>query len=165
MSVIEYAVQLTAPWAQLYGDSKLVSTGVLFAHLGGLLMGGGFAIAADRTTLRMGRAVGPRCRSHLEELRAVHRPVIIGLSVTLLSGMLLLAADVATFLPAPLFWLKMGLIVVLLGNGVRLARTEAALRNGTDRPWHLWRRLERAARTSLFLWFGSLLLGTALLAA
>lgn len=165
MSVIEYAVQLTAPWAQLYSDSKLVSTGVLFAHLGGLLMGGGFAIAADRTTLRMGRAEGPRCRGHLEELRAVHRPVIIGLSVTLLSGMLLLAADVAAFLPAPLFWLKMGLIAILLGNGVRLARTEAALRNGTGKPWVLWRRLERSARTSLFLWFGSLLLGTALLAA
>ena len=165
MSVIEYAAQLTAPWAQLYSDSTLVSTGVLFAHLGGLLLGGGFAIAADRMTLRMVRAGAAERRIHLHELRAVHRPVLLGLSVTLLSGTLLLAADVATFLPAPLFWLKMGLIAVLLGNGVVLVRTEAALRNRRGVPWQMWRRLRNASRTSLFLWFGSLLLGTALLTA
>lgn len=165
MSVIEYAAQLTAPWAQLYGDSKLVSTGILFGHLGGLLMGGGFAIAADRTTLRMARAGSAARRSHLEELRAVHRPVILGLSVTLVSGLLLLAADVETFLPSPLFWFKMALITVLLGNGVVLTRTEAALRNHSEHPRRMWRRLRNSARTSLFLWFGSLLLGTALLAA
>jgi hypothetical protein len=165
MSVIEYAAQLTAPWAQLYGDSKLVSTTVLFGHLGGLLLGGGFAIAADRTTLRMVRAGPTARRLHLDELKAVHRPVLLGLSVTLLSGLLLLAADVEAFLPSPLFWVKMALITVLLGNGMMLARTEAALRHHTEHPRKMWRRLRMAALVSLSLWFGSLLLGTALLAA
>ena len=165
MSVIEYAVQLTAPWAHLYGDSKLVSTSVVFAHLGGLLLGGGFAIAADRTTLRMVRATSAARRVHLEELHSVHRPVVVGLSVTFLSGLLMLAADVETFLPAPLFWLKMGLIAALLGNGVVLERAARALRNGTTGcNGRTWRRLARSARVSLALWFGSLLLGTALLA-
>jgi len=58
----------------------------------------------------------------------------------------------------------MGLITVLLGNGVLLARTEAALRNHSEHPRRMWRRLRNWAKTSLFLWFGSLLLGTALLA-
>lgn len=165
MTVVEYAAQLTAPWAHLYSDSKLISTGVLFAHLGGLLLGGGFAIAADRTTLRMVRANAVARRVQLQELHAVHRPVIMGLAVTFVSGLLLLAADVETFLPAPLFWLKMGLITALLGNGVMLERAETALRNGTGCTGRAWRRLEATARTSLFLWFGSLLLGTALLTA
>lgn len=165
MSVIEYAAQFTAPWAHLYSGSKLVSTGVLFGHLGGLLLSGGFAIAADRTTLRMVRAGSNARRIHLEELHAVHRPVVLGLSVTLVSGLMMLAADVETFLPAPLFWLKMGLVAALLRNGLVLGRSETALRLGTDCAGRTWRRLEIAARTSLFLWFGSLLLGTALLAA
>jgi hypothetical protein len=165
MSAIEFAAQVAAPWAQLYSDSTLVSTGVLFGHLGGLLLGGGFAVAADRTTLRVAQAGAVARRLHLDELRAVHRPVILGLSVTLLSGLLLLAADLETLLPSPLFWLKMGVIAALLANGVVLARTEAALRNRTASPWRMWRRLTNSARISLVLWFGSLLLGTALLAA
>ncbi len=165
MTVVEFAAQLTAPWAHLYGDSKLVSTSVLFGHLGGLLLGGGFAIAADRTTLRMVRATAAARRIHLQELHAVHRPVVIGLAVTFVSGLLLLAADVEALLPAPLFWLKMGLIAALLGNGVVLERSVAALRSGTGCAGRFWRRLELAARTSLLLWFGSLLLGTALLTA
>ena len=95
----------------------------------------------------------------------MHRPVVIGLVVTFVSGLMMLAADVATFLPAPVFWCKMGLIAALLGNGLVLERSEVALRNGTGCAGRTWRRLEIAARTSLFLWFGSLLLGSALLAA
>ena len=165
MSAIEIAAEVTAPWASLYDGSKLVSTAVLFFHLGGLLLGGGFAIAADRTTLRMLRAGTTARRVQLDELRAVHRPVVIGLSATFLSGLLMLAADVETFLPAPLFWLKMGVIGALLANGVELQRSGAALRHGSDGARLAWRRLETASRASMFLWFGSLLLGTALLAA
>lgn len=165
MSAIEYAAQVAAPWAHLYGASKLVSTGVLFAHLGGLLLGGGFAIAADRTTLRLLRARTTVRRFHLDELRAVHRPVVLGLLVTFVSGLLMLAADVETFLPSPLFWLKMGIIAALLLNGMELQRSGAALRKDSGMAGHAWRRLETASRASFFLWFGSLLLGTALLAA
>lgn len=165
MSALSFATELTAPWAHLYNNSKLLSTSVVFFHLGGLLLGGGFAIAADRATLRVVRANLTAQRHHLVELHAIHRPVLIGLTVTLLSGMLLLAADVETYLVAPLFWLKMALIGVLLANGVRLQRAETKLRRGDARSELLWRTLAKSARWSMLLWFAALLLGTALLAA
>jgi hypothetical protein len=62
------------------------------------------------------------------------------------------------------FWSKMALIVVLLLNGVQLQRAETALRQDRSRPEQGWRRLRRAAKASLALWFGVTLLGTALLA-
>src|SRR4051794_5912341 len=38
------------PWRRLYSHSTLVSTLVLFGHIGGLLAGGGLALASDRAT-------------------------------------------------------------------------------------------------------------------
>ncbi len=164
MSVVSLATQLAAPWARLYADSKLVSTAVTFTHLGGLLLGGGFAIAADRMTLRRAPGDPSTQRAHLAELHAIHRPVLAGLTLTFLSGFLLLAADLKTFLPAPLFWVKMGVVALLLANGAMLQRAETALRRGTGEPGAGWRRLKQTAWASLGLWFGSVLLGTALLA-
>jgi hypothetical protein len=163
MSVVSAAATLAAPWAHLYNDSKLLSTGVTFIHLGGLLLGGGFAIAADRATLRLPRVDSSSLTLHLTELHSIHRPVLIGLGLTFVSGLLLLGADVKTFLPAPLFWIKMGVIVLLLGNGAMLQQAETRLRLGTTRADVAWRRLRSSAWLSLGLWFGSLLLGTALL--
>lgn len=165
MSALSLVTELAAPWAHLYNNSRLLSTSVVFIHLGGLLMGGGFAIAADRATLRVVRANLTAQRHHLIELHAIHRPVVIGLALTLLSGVLLMAADLATYLVAPLFWIKMVLIVALLANGLRLQRAETRLRLGDARSERLWRTLAKSARWSLALWFGALLLGTALLAA
>ena len=156
--------QIVAPWARLYGDSKLVSTGVTFAHVGGLLLGGGCAIAGDRMSLRF-ESIDLTCQQiHLDELGALHRPVLIGLGVTLLSGLLLLAADLETFLPSLVFWAKMALIVGLLVNGLLVHRAELVMRRDGERSERAWRRLRRAAKTSLVLWFGVTLLGTALLA-
>jgi hypothetical protein len=163
MSVLSSLSQLVAPWARLYGDSKLVSTGVTFAHVGGLLLGGGCAIAGDRMSLRF-TSIDLVCQqNHLDELAALHRPVIVGLAVTLLSGVLLLAADLETFLPSVIFWTKMALIVGLLLNGLQVRRAETALRlkQGSWEP--AWKRLRRVAVTSLALWFGVTLLGTILL--
>ena len=163
MSVVAFAARVAAPWAHLYGASKLLSTTVTFAHVGGLLLGGGFAIAADRATLRVSRHAVRR-RAHLDELHAIHRPVLLGLALTFVSGLLLLAADVETLLPAPLFWIKMGVVAVLLANGALLQRAETALRRGRGNPDRVWRQLRGAAMLSLTLWFGSVLLGTGLLA-
>lgn len=165
MTIVSTAAAFAAPWAHLYGDSKVVSTGVTFAHLGGLLLGGGFAIAADRATLRLQRTAPGNLTTHLADLHALHRPVLIGLGLTFASGLLMLAADIRTFLPAPLFWVKMSVIAMLLGNGALLQRSETALRLGTGQPDRAWRRLRACAGCSLALWFGSLFLGTALLAA
>lgn len=163
MSVLTVASHLVAPWAHLYADSTAVSTTVTFVHVGGLLLGGGCAIAADRMTLRRAPTDPGAWRRHLDELHAIHRPVILGLTLTLLSGILLLAADLSTFLSAPLFWVKMGVIAVLLGNGAVLQHAETALRRGIGDPEKTIRRLRRAAQVSLGLWFGSTLLGTVLL--
>lgn len=165
MTVLSIATELSAPWANLYNGSSLVSTSVTFVHLGGLLLGGGCAVAADRMTLRLRPANSARFRAHLQELHGMHRPVLLGLALTFASGLLMLAADLPTYLPSTLFWFKMGLIAVLLGNGLVLRRAERALRFGWTAQDRGWRRLQRAAQASLTLWFGSLLLGTALLAA
>jgi hypothetical protein len=164
MWILGSVSQIVAPWARLYGDSKLVSTGVTFAHVGGLLLGGGCAIAGDRMSLRFD-SIDVTCQqNHLDELAALHRPVLIGLTITLLSGLLLLASDLDTFLPSIVFWSKMALIAALLLNGVQLQRAEAIMRRDGERSERAWRRLRRIAKTSLALWFGVTLLGTALLA-
>jgi hypothetical protein len=154
---------LVAPWARLYGDSKLVSTGVTFLHIGGLLLGGGCAVAGDRMSLRF-RSLDPACQhTHLDELAQLHRPVLAGLAVTLLSGFLLLAADLETYANSIVFWTKMSLILLLLVNGIQLQRAERALHREPTRPEHRWVPIRRAAIMSLSLWFVVTLLGTALL--
>src|SRR5689334_18722953 len=50
--VIQEIAQLLRPWKDLYDDSVVLSTSVTTAHVLSLVVGGGFAIAADRTTLR-----------------------------------------------------------------------------------------------------------------
>ena len=163
MLIASSLTQLVAPWAKLYSDSKLVSTGVTFAHIGGLLLGGGCAIAGDRMSLRF-NSIDQTCQqNHLDELSALHRPVLVGLGITMLSGLLLLASDLKTFLPSIVFWSKMGLIILLLLNGLQLQRAETAMRVRGDRSERAWRRLRRVAKFSIALWFGVTLLGVALL--
>ena len=163
MMLLPSLSHLLAPWARLYGDSKVLSTGVTFAHVGGLLLGGGCAIAGDRITLRFTSIDAVCQQNHLDERAALHHPVLIGLGVTLVSGLLLLAADLETYLPSVIFWAKMALIVALLVNGAMIQRADRALRNDPSRSPVLWQRLQRAARVSLGLWFVVTLLGTALL--
>ncbi|MBK5186825.1 MAG: hypothetical protein JJD97_01195 [Gemmatimonadaceae bacterium] len=107
---------LTAPWQSLFSNSKVISTSVTVAHLFALFIGGGFAIAADRSTLRALRAdVAERARQ-LRELNDVHRPVLIAIAVLFSSGVLLALSDVKTFATAPTFWIKMGLVLLLVVN-------------------------------------------------
>ena len=40
------------PWATAYDNSKLLMNGVMFGHVGGFLIAGGLAIAADRAVIR-----------------------------------------------------------------------------------------------------------------
>ena len=50
--IVSTLVHLFAPWQSLYSNSKPVATAVTATHLVALLYGGGFAVAADRATLR-----------------------------------------------------------------------------------------------------------------
>ena len=76
MNPPESIVQLLKPWNDFYSHSKTTETIVLFFHVGGLLLAGGLAIAADRGTLRALRTAVAERTVHVRELSAVHRWVL-----------------------------------------------------------------------------------------
>lgn len=161
MTTLQQISGALQPWASLYNGSRLLSSGVMFSHIAGLVLGGGGAVAADRASLRAVRASSTQQASHLRELALVHRAVLWGLSLTFASGLLLAAADVETYATLPAFWTKMGLIVLLLANGVVMQRTERSLSTGNA----VWNRLHRSAIVSLVLWFAVVLASTFLVNA
>src|ERR1019366_1200186 len=117
MAIVETLEAALKPWADFYGHTKPVQAGVEFLHVGGLLIGGGFALASDRAALRALKAGLEEQKHMLREFATIHRPVIMALSVSVISGLLMLASDVGTFLVSPVFWTKMTLVVLLLANG------------------------------------------------
>lgn len=146
-------------WSSVYSDSAGLRTAVGFAHVAGLLAGGGCAIAADRMTILAKRWDVAERRSHLRTLRHTHEMVIAGLVVVIASGLLLFAADPGTFLHSRVFWIKMALVVALLVNGWRVRSAgQAALASGSGD----WRRLHAAAFASMVLWLVTTLAGAAL---
>jgi len=150
-----------AAWAQWYGDSTVLSSSVTAFHLGGMLLGGGLAVASDRAMLRALRRPEP-LGAHLADLESAHRLVALGLVVTIATGLLMLAADIEALLGSPVFWIKMLVLGLLLTNGRTLRRTARRLDTGPADSV-LWRaRLRRAAFTSAALWFAALALGAAL---
>jgi hypothetical protein len=158
----EALIDLLKPWADFYGHSKIAATIVTFLHVGPMLLGGGFAIAMDRSTLRALRTPAAQRTAHLGELAAVHRWVIGGLVVIVMSGLLLLAADIETFWGSWIYWLKMALVVALLVNGLSMTRAETALRSDSAEQATGWATLRRSSQVSLFLWLVIAFLGVAL---
>jgi uncharacterized membrane protein len=144
-------------WVSLYANSAVLRTLVGFAHVAGLLVGGGRAIVADRHTLRAYRRRVERT-GELTAIRSAHRDVIGGLLLVSVSGALLLAADTDTYLHSWVFWTKMAFVVLLLANGAAL-RLLAARASADDTRW---RPLAYAAGVSLCLWFLTTLTGAAL---
>jgi len=147
---------LASSWARIYGDRKMLSAGVSFVHLAGILLAGGFAIAADRSSLRLAPAAEDTHRE-LVRLQSVHTWVIGGLGVTMIAGLLMMLADLPTYLPSVLFWTKIGLIVLLLANGAVRSRTERNLLRGDTTGWRTFRL---TSALSLVLWFSVLLAGS-----
>jgi hypothetical protein len=159
------------PWRRLYSHSTLVSTLVLFGHLGGLFAGGGLALAADRATLRVDGSSDVERSRHLDDLSRLRRPVCAALSIAVLSGALLFFADVEAFATSRIFWAKMVLIALLLTNVAIMMRVESALRGQSDRGplesarssnARLWRRRRMNAVANVVLWFVLVLAGTSL---
>lgn len=158
----ESLVNLLEPWNRLYSHSKLTATVVTFLHVGGLLLAGGLAIAADRGTLRALRIAAHERPHHLRELGAVHRWVIGGLAIVVISGLALLASDIETFFGSGIFWVKMVLVLALLVNGLLMTRAEESLARDAGENAPAWRTMHRVAVTSLGLWFVTAALGVAL---
>jgi len=144
-------------WESLYSNSAVLRTLIGFTHVAGLLLGGGCAIVADRATLRAYRR-GTDRTVELATIRSAYRVVIGGLALVTLSGTLLLAADLDTYLHSRVFWTKMALVGLLLVNGLvlRVFAGTAAIEDAR------WRRLAYAAGISLSLWFLTTLTGAAL---
>lgn len=152
LDLLTRAEAIAKPWADLYNASTPLQVGVTYTHLGAMLVAGGFAIAADRATLRL-RSAPPVVRlHHLQELTALHRPVLIGLALSAASGVLLFGADVPTYGPSVVFWVKMGLVVLLLANGARIVGLERRIRSGDPSDDALWPPLRSSAVASLALW-------------
>jgi hypothetical protein len=145
-------------WSGLYGDHQAVSVAVRFLHLAGLLVGGGTALSADRHLLA---AAGHDTSARLAALALTgssHRIVVPSLALMAVTGGLMAAADLETFLASRLFWIKMGIVGLLLANGALLMLAERATARATDgRGWALLRMMSAA---SLVLWLSALLAGT-----
>src|SRR5215207_6926108 len=82
------------PWRRIFANSPLLSTIVLFGHLGGLLTAGGLTVASDRATLRLDPNDDVDRRRHLSELARLQAPIWFAFTIALLSGALLFLADV-----------------------------------------------------------------------
>lgn len=153
--------KLAAPWSHLYGDSKVISAAVTFLHVAPLIIAAGAAFAADRATLRVVRE-GPVERARqLKELAAIHKVVLFGLVMSIVSGWALFFSDVETFLPSVFFWIKLILVGALLLNGFFMTRTEAALATSVESQ-PLWSRMRMLALVSAFLWLATTLAGVVL---
>jgi len=149
---VESLGRLLAPWADYYSAHTVVQSGLLFAHFAGMLAGGGVAFATDRETYRT-RASDDERRRQLARVSAAHPIVLGGLGVAFASGLLLLAADFEALIVVPMFWIKMGLLAILIGNGAVMAR--AGHRAGADPGAfpRAWTTLQRTAVISAVLWF------------
>lgn len=154
--------RLAEPWNTLYSDSKVVSATVVFLHLVPLLVAGGAAIAADRATLRATRGTVEDRTRQLAEIGRTHRVVLGGLALSFASGVLLFLSDVDTFLESPFFWIKLGLVGLLLVNGFVMTRTEQTL-HGRGDDAVLWGRMRTISMMSLALWLATTLAGVVLM--
>jgi hypothetical protein len=151
--------QVLDSWGSIYANHAALRTGILFMHIGGLLAGGGSAIAVDLATLKANRQ-GPAARmAHLEVLKSTHALVVAGLAAIVISGVLQFGADVGTFVSSRIFWLKMALVVLLLVNGALILAGERQVQRNAPRAWV---RLHATATASLVLWFVITMAGVAL---
>jgi len=146
-------------WNSFYSNHAVIRSLIGFLHIGGLVIGGGLAISADRMTLRAAKRGAAERANQLEALRSTHRIVLISLAAVLVSGFLLFAADSDNFLHSILFWVKMVMVVALMLNGVLLTRAE---RRAESDAVAGWRWLTITSTISVALWMLTTLAGAAL---
>lgn len=151
------------PFADWYADAPRFQTGTAFLHFAGLLTGGGYAMATDRAVWRATRSRDMKERVRvLKEIERIHRPVMIGLAFVFATGALLTLADAEAILGSPAFWIKMGLVSLLLANGRWLARNQRELATDPDPGNRRWRLLLAASAASMTLWLAITLAGVIL---
>jgi len=150
--------QAVSWWAVYYSDHQMVSLTVMYFHLAGILIGGGTAIAADREVFAAARVDDRDCQAAaVAVVQHAHGVVGPALGVMLVSGVLMTMADWETFAASSLFWIKMGLVGLLMANGVGLMVAGRA--HAASQPAHVWRRIVAASGVSLLLWLLILWMG------
>jgi hypothetical protein len=162
VSVVDTIAGIVKPWADFYSHNKAVSVGTTWVHIAALVVGGGTAIASDRIVLKSGRLDTDARRRLLSEFTQVHRPVIFALAVSAISGLAMLLSDIPTFLVSPVYWTKMGLLVLLLANGYGIQLTEQKLALDPSPTNRLWKRFSYGAIASITLWLSVSLAGVIL---
>jgi len=151
---------MTTSWQSYYANHALIRTLVVFGHVAPLIAAAGFAVASDAEILRTRDEQHERRFSVLERLRASHDVVLVGLGLTMISGVMLFASDVDTFVHSTYFWTKMALVALLVLNGAFVRYADGrAIRNPDELHW---RPLRYAAAISIVLWFLTTLIGVAL---
>ena len=148
-----------ASWSAVYSNHALLRTVIEFAHVGGLVAGGGSALAADLATVRAAAASEAARATELQLLRRTHPIVIVGLIAVFASGLFLFAADVDTYLYSRVYWIKMALVVLLLINGALLWHGERRVSRGEGEAWRV---LHYTALASVVLWLVITFAGAAL---
>ena len=155
-------IDLTAPFGDFMKHSKLAKTILIFMHIAPIVVGGGIAIGLDRLTLRLSKGVDADRGRHLGELARTHTIVIAALAVSIVSGLLLTAAEIDNFPTSWIFWVKMGFILILLLNGARMKSVEEKMARASSITTEDWARLHTAALASVTLWLMITFLGVAL---
>jgi hypothetical protein len=166
MVSIDQIAEWCRPWNHLFSHSKVIAGSVTGAHILALMFGGGFAIGADRLTLRVDPSDTGAVATQLRDVRDIHAPVIVALAVLALTGVALALADVETFVPSLYFWIKLTLVAVLLGNGWVLRATERRLAASAARDEPVtaaaWSRMRVLAWSSVLLWTATAVAGIVL---
>ena len=162
MSVVQTIADAVQPWADFYAHHKPVSAALTWGHLSALLLGGGAAVASDRMVLHLTGTGTEERRLRLRDFSDTHRVVLTALSISALTGASMLLSDVKTFLVSPVYWTKMGLIVLLLANGYGLLRTEQRLGKDPSPANRLWTRFSYGAAISIALWLSTVFAGVLL---
>jgi len=135
---------------------------LLVLHLGALLFGGGFAVAADRGTRAAARdsdaEVSTQMRARqLVALAELHPLVMRALWISIASGLALFALHAERYVTSGVFWVKMALVVALLANGLVMQIAERDAREASPSAIGagaaaVWGRLRASAVASTALW-------------
>ncbi len=144
-------------WSEYYSNHRAVSVLIRFLHLAALVSAAGPALAADQRILTAAKRGGRNREEILAALQPLHVRIVVCLSIVAATGILMTAADLATFLSSWLYWTKMSLVTLLVANGVLIIAAERRVgRLGVTTGW---RRLTIASGLSALLWLAILYVG------
>ena len=138
----------------VFSYSRPVEMATVGIHVLSMLVAGGLAIAHDRGSLRASGFTDLIRSHHLDELRAVHRPVVVALAICMASGVALFASDVETYAFSPTFWIKLSLIALLLVNALLMQSSERTLSVSAagNTAALAWSRIRVSSIVSVALW-------------